>query len=428
MSNEDELFTTATHESEGAPDDDAGAINGTDRNSAVDTSDDGGEPAREPDILLRLADDLKQAGLAGEERIAQIIVLAATSRLFTSPLSVAVKGPSSGGKSQIARQALRFLPPEAFYTLTSVSERALIYTEEDLRHRMLVLYEADAITKGGTGAYILRSLLSEGEIRHERVNGSATQKIMKSGPTGLIVTTCETGLDPELETRLLSLTITDTPEQTKAVFHALARAHSAPIGAQIDYDPWHRLQRWLALGPCDVVIPYAEQLADRVPPVAIRLRRDFGALLTLIRAHTLLHRASRTCNEAGAIIASVDDYAAVRALVADLFAEGVGATVPVIVRETVNAAAATRKGEVSLTQLAARLGLDKSVASRRLRQATDLGYLVNRETRSGQPARIALGEPMPEEVQVLPEPHQLGVERPLQRCRAVRVNHPHRGS
>ena len=42
------------------------------------------------------------------------------------------------------------------------------------------MLEADAITKGGKGAYLLRTLLSEGEICHETVKGSATQKIMKS--------------------------------------------------------------------------------------------------------------------------------------------------------------------------------------------------------------------------------------------------------
>ena len=58
--------------------------------------------------------------------------------------------------------------------------------------------------------------------------------------------------------------------------------------------------------------------------------------------------------------------------------------------------------------LAARsLGLDKSVARRRLRQATELGYLINRETRNGRPARIVLGDPMPDEVQVLPDPSEL---------------------
>src|ERR1700719_489491 len=51
------------------------------------------------------------------------------------PLSVAVKGPSSGGKSYTVQNAVRFLPQEACFTLTSASERALIYTEEDLHHR-----------------------------------------------------------------------------------------------------------------------------------------------------------------------------------------------------------------------------------------------------------------------------------------------------
>jgi hypothetical protein len=59
---------------------------------------DGGELGKQPEILRCLADDLELAGLAGEKRTAQIIYLAATSRLFSQPLQVAVKGPSSGGK------------------------------------------------------------------------------------------------------------------------------------------------------------------------------------------------------------------------------------------------------------------------------------------------------------------------------------------
>ena len=373
------------------------------------TLDDGGDLARSPDILSSLAVDLERAGLAGEKRTAQIIYLAATSRLFSQPLSVAVKGPSSGGKSYTVQSALRFLPQEACFTLTSASEKALIYTDEDLHHRMLVLYEADAIAKAGHGAYLLRTLLSEGEIRHETVEkagkGFATKKITKSGPTGLIVTTTATGLDPELETRLLALTITDTPEQTRAVFKTLCRNHDPDV----DYERWHRLQRWLTTGVRKVVIPFAEQLADRVLALAVRQRRDFGALLTLIRAHALLHRASRDRNDGGAIVASITDYATVRELVADLFSEGIEATVSTTVRETVDAVAALKKkkGEVSLGQLATKLGLDKSVVSRRLRQATELGYLVNRETRRGRPARLVLGDPMPEEVQVLPDPSEL---------------------
>jgi len=60
-----------------------------------------------------------------------------------------------------------------------------------------------------------------------------------------------------------------------------------------------------------------------------------------------------------------------RKLVADLFSEGIEAIVPTTVRETVDAVAALNKDEVSLGELATKLGLDKSVASRRLRQATE---------------------------------------------------------
>ena len=130
-------------------------------------------------------------------------------------------------------------------------------------------------------------------------------------------------------------------------------------------------------------------------------------MLTLICAHALLHRSSRNRDEFGAIIATTADYAAVRELVADVFAEGIEATVPTTVRETVDAVAALKKNEVSLGELAAKLALDKSVTSRRLRDATDRGFLVNLEIRRCRPARIVLGDPMPEMVKLLPEPGEL---------------------
>jgi len=42
--------------------------------------------------------------------------------------------------------------------------------------------------------------------------------------------------------------------------------------------------------------------------------------------------------------------------------------------------------------------------------AADRGYLVNLETPRGRPARIVLGDPMPEMVKLLPEPAELAAE------------------
>ena len=80
-------------------------------------------------------------------------------------------------------------------------------------------------------------------------------------------------------------------------------------------------------------MPFAYRLAGLIPPIAVRLRRDFSQLLSLIRAHALLHRELRDRDEYGRIVATVEHDAAVRELVSDLFAEHVGATV----KETIKA-------------------------------------------------------------------------------------------
>ena len=68
-------------------------------------------------ILDAFAGDLARMGVVGEARAAKLIFLAVTSRLLDRPVSVAVKGPSSGGKSFVVESTLKFFPPEAFYAL-----------------------------------------------------------------------------------------------------------------------------------------------------------------------------------------------------------------------------------------------------------------------------------------------------------------------
>jgi hypothetical protein len=293
-----------------------------------------------------------------------------------------------------------------------MSERALAYSDEDFRHRHLVIYEAAGMA-GDIASYLIRSLLSERRIRYELVektkDGMKPRLIEKEGPTGLIVTTTALKLHPENETRLLSLTVKDTPEQTKAILLALARDNEG--APDVDFRRWHAFQRCLEAGERRVLVPFAERLADLVPPMAVRLRRDFRLLLTLIKAHALIHREQRGRDDRGQIVATLRDYALIRELVADLFAEGVDATVKPETRQTVAAvhALSTRlcKDEVSLSEITTELQLDKSAASRRVKDAAEHGYLTNAETRSGKPARIRVGDPLPAHVEILPHPDAL---------------------
>lgn len=363
--------------------------------------------AKEPNILARVAHVLAAAGVAGEARIVQLLYLIVISRFLARPVSATIKGPSSGGKSYTLEQVLTLSPESAYYALSAMSEKALAYGTEPLSHRFLVIYEAAGLASD-FASYLMRSLLSEGRLRYETVEktseGLQPRLIEREGPTGLLVTTTATRLHPENETRLLSLAITDTPDQTRAVFEALATDDAAPL----DLAPWHALQTWLGHGNHDVVIPYRMELASRTATVAVRLRRDFGALLALIRAHAILHQASREEDAEGRIIATLDDYGVVRGLVADLIAEGVESTVPATVRETVNTVAemtasnADDEQTVSIAALATALKLDKSATSRRVRSATDRGYLKNMEERKGRPAKIAISDPLPDDVDILP--------------------------
>ena len=114
----------------------------------------------------------------------------------------------------------------------------------------------------------------------------------------------------------------------------------------------------------------------------------------------------------------MDDCAVVRELVADLVAEGVEATVPATVRETVEAVYSLIPGgkePVSHSDLRKALKLGRGIISRRVRAACDRGYLKDLEDRKGRPTRVVVGDPMPEEIDVLPAPEALS-DALLHRC------------
>ena len=73
--------------------------------------------------------------MAGEHRNAKLLYLVATSRLFDNCMHVAIKGPSSGGKSEIRRQVLEFFPPKT----SSLSPRC--------RKRRCSITKATSVTK-----------------------------------------------------------------------------------------------------------------------------------------------------------------------------------------------------------------------------------------------------------------------------------------
>jgi hypothetical protein len=369
------------------------------------------ELAEGRDILSEFSRDLEACRVVGERTNGELLYLALVSRLLDKIVSVAVKGPSSGGKSYLVKQVLSFFPEGSSIGLTAMGEKALLYTERDLSHRHIVLMEAAGLS-GDFQEYVIRTLLSEGfleyEVTKKTQEGLENVVMRKEGPTGFITTTTRDKLHAENETRYLSITVTDTREQTRRIFRALADGSAE----EPDRGRWHALQAWLEGAERRVVIPYAGTLAERMGDVAVRLRRDFSVVLSLIKAHTILHQATRERDTEGRIVATLADYSRVRGLVSGLIAEGVEATVPKSVRETVEAVesviACGDEDHATNKAVAEELEIDKSAASRRVKTAVGRGYVKNLEDRKGHPARLVIGEDMPEDREILPASDELG--------------------
>src|SRR5262249_865743 len=150
------------------------------------------------------------------------------------------------------------------YALSAMSERALAYSEEPLKHRILVIYEAAGL-RGETASYLVRSLLSEGRVRYETVeklrDGLRPRLIEREGPTGLLVTTTAISLHPENETRLLSIPVADTEDQTRRILMALADERRRTV--EETPEEWVALQEWLEAAEHKVTIPYSARLGER---------------------------------------------------------------------------------------------------------------------------------------------------------------------
>lgn len=378
------------------------------------------ELAKNRNILGEVVKVTEAYGVTGEKRAIKVAYLALISRFLDRPISLVIKGPSSVGKSFILDSVLKFFPAAAFFQLTAMSDRALAYSDEPLKHRILILSEAVGLSSDFQ-SYLVRTLLSEGCISYEFVektkDGLQARRVTKEGPTGFICTTTAVALHPENETRMLSVNIKDTPEQTKNVLFALAQQEQGST-QNTDLKQWHALQVWLSSQDNKVFIPYANDLAEFIPPIALRLRRDFTLLLNLIKAHTILHQTSRSKDDNGRIIATIDDYTAVYGIIKNIFSEGLEATASTEIRETVTAVktALEVKEYAKSFDVQKILKLDRSATYRRLMQSQKRGFIKNINPGKGKTAMYVLGDELPEKTEVLPTPEFLETCAPVQTC------------
>ncbi|MEX2227478.1 MAG: CHC2 zinc finger domain-containing protein [Dehalococcoidia bacterium] len=366
-----------------------------------------------PDLLAKVETAMRDLGYAGDTKPPMLAYVALTSRLLRRPLNLAFVAPSAAGKNRAIDAALALMPESAYYLEKAGSARALIYSDASYEHRAVVVAEADSLPNDdSSAASAVRSLAADNEMTYDVVEKDSkgefhVRRITKPGPTGL-VTTSTRPLPHQFDTRTLTVTVADTPGQTRDVM----RAHAATLNGLValpDVSDFVALQRWLELeGKREVLVPFAPALAELVPADHVRMRRDFRQLLTTVETMAILHQQQRELDADGRIVATLDDYEHARTLLMDVFQAASSAGVTPQVRETVEAVNRIADG-VSLTKqaIADALKLSKDTAWYRIKRAISLGHLINDETRKGRPAQIRPGDPLPEDRPALPTVEEL---------------------
>lgn len=249
-------------------------------------------------LLQRILEDFKTAGVVGEETNKLVGYLACVSRKLDKPLAVIIQSSSAAGKSSLMDAILTLMPEEERVQYSAMTGQSLFYMgESNLKNKILAIAEE----KGAEQAsYALKLLQSEGELtiastgKDDATGNMITKEYHVEGPVMLFLTTTAIDIDEELMNRCLILTVNESREQTQSIQH-MQRKQQTLEGLLQSEDKkqitqLHRNAQRL-LKPLLVTNPYAEQLTfidDKT-----RTRRDHMKYLTLIKAIALLHQYQR---------------------------------------------------------------------------------------------------------------------------------------
>jgi len=279
-----------------------------------------------PDLIDAILDAVRQVH-AGDDDNVVALMLAWASLRFDDPVSVLIQGPPSTGKSHLLETLKSLWPPESYVFRTSLSPKALAYTDESLSHRAIVLAEAVSLVAQDEAAYLIRTLLTEGRVIHETVEktskGLRAVKLEQEGPTALFATTTRWRIEDQLKSRVWVIESKSDSNYLNAALDAIAFGDvEVP-----DADAIRSALAWLYRhGTPNVRIPEWMRKATRSlfpgrRPTELRILKR---LLASIRASAFLHQLQRPRDADGAVLATPDDYRVARRALAAAFEAATG--------------------------------------------------------------------------------------------------------
>jgi hypothetical protein len=228
------------------------------------------------------------------------------------------------------------------------------------------------------------------------------------------MTSARQDIEPEMMTRLLSSDADESHDQTRSVIEHILKPTAEPVGKD-ELAKWINFQEWLEHdAPYEVVIPFLKSISDayleliaKFPAtLQLRMRRDVSALVTAVEASAVVHRAQRKTDQAGRIIAELEDYqhahGAFNEGMAALYdmrpAAAIKATLKAVIaiaEEAENAGVADpdlqreydsqKSYRITVEAVRKKLGVaSKETAAQRMEKLTDFDFIEEDESRRGK--------------------------------------------
>ncbi|VDB01170.1 DNA primase, partial [Olavius algarvensis spirochete endosymbiont] len=176
---------------------------------------------RDPALFKRIEEDLEELGYVGEGVNKRLMYIAASSRKMESPISIIVHSQSASGKSYLIDTVRRLMPPEDALNLTSLSDQALNYMEDDaLVGKFLTLGES---VHSESVEYQLREMLSSGELsrlvttKDEKSGRMVSHMVKKKVRVAMVMSTTMSRINEENASRSFLISADESQSQTEAI-------------------------------------------------------------------------------------------------------------------------------------------------------------------------------------------------------------------
>lgn len=231
----------------------------------------------------------------GEELNKLLLYLCSTSRKMDYPISALIISASASGKSFLTDAVKNLTPAEDVVSVSSLSEQALNYIEEDgLLNKFLILGE---FVHTKEVEYQLREMLSAQQlcrlitIKDEKTGKMVARKIVRKVVVSSVMTTTSMKINPENASRMFVINQDETQAQTLKIHKFQYGKYSFNRNKlkrkkELIIKKHQSAQRLLTKRT--IVNPYAKYLS--FPATLMRTRRDNERFVDLIASCCFLRQ------------------------------------------------------------------------------------------------------------------------------------------